>query len=79
MNDRNDRNEKVFRIIEVKNAYGKEINFDAAVNLMDDDLREQLHDDIAPCSNQYFFNAYCIAHAEKFGEDWVLDDPNPTW
>jgi len=25
------------------NQYGKSLNFDAAVNLMDDDLREQLH------------------------------------
>lgn len=63
----------------VVNQYGKSLNFDAAVNLMDDDIREQLHDELAPCTDQAFFDAYCVAHAEKFGENWVLDDPNPTW
>jgi len=63
----------------VINQYGKAINFDAAANLMDDDLRERLHDDLAPCSNQEFFDAYVNAHAKKFGEDWVLDDQNPVW
>lgn len=63
----------------VINQYGKELYFAGAVNLMDDDLREQLNDELAPCSAQEFFDAYVNAHAEKFGEDWVLDDPNPVW
>lgn len=63
----------------VINQYGKALNFAAAVNLMDDDIREQLHNELAPCTNQVFFDAYVNAHAEKFGEDWVLDDPNPVW
>ena len=63
----------------VINQYGKVLNFGAAVYLMDDDIREQLHDELAPCTNQVFFDAYVSAHAEKFGEDWILDDPNPVW
>jgi len=63
----------------VINQYGKTLNYDAAVNLMDDDLREQLHTELAPCTNQDFFDAYVSAHAQKFGADWVLDDPNPVW
>jgi hypothetical protein len=43
-----------------ENVYisGKAYNFDALVNLMDDTIREQLHSEIAPCSNQEFINAY---------------------
>lgn len=63
----------------VINQYGKELNFAAAVNLMDDDIREQLHTELAPCTNQEFFDAYVKAHSQMFGEDWILDNPNPVW
>ena len=63
----------------VINQYGKELNFATAVKLMDDDIREQLHNELAPCTNQVFFDAYVSAHAEQFGADWILDDPNPVW
>jgi hypothetical protein len=58
---------------------GKSVDFDAAVNLMDDELRERLHSTVAdydqgdPRSYQNFVNAYCVAHAEKFGEDFRVD------
>lgn len=64
---------------DVTNQYGTPLHFDAAVNFMDDELREQLHIELAPCTPQVFFDAYVKAHAEKYGEDWFLDDPNPTW
>lgn len=63
----------------VKNENGKELNFDAAVILMDDDIREELHDELAPCTDQEFFDAYAKAHAEKFGEEWELAKANPVW
>jgi len=64
----------------VINQYGVSLNYAAAVNLMDGDLIEQINNTItAPCSNQDFFDAYALAHARKFGVDWVLDDPNPVW
>ena len=63
----------------VTNRYGKRLNFEAAVNLMDDTLREQVHDDFAPCTNQEFFDRYVEAYKMRFGEDSILVDPNPIW
>ena len=54
----------------VKNEYGTEIDYEAAVMLMDDDIREKIHSDLAPCTDQEFFHAYCKAHEEKYGEDF---------
>lgn len=65
-------------MIEVTNAYGKKLDYEAAVEYMDDDLREELHADLAPCSPQEFFDAYCEAHEEKFGEIWEPAKANPT-
>lgn len=63
----------------VINMSGTEINFDAAVSLMDDEIREEIHADLAPCTEQEFFAAYEKAHAEKFGEQWELSKANPCW
>jgi len=63
----------------VINQYGKEIDFDAAVNIMDDDLREQLNNELAPCTNQKFFEAYANAHLEKFDEEFEPNKANPVW
>lgn len=65
--------------MQVINKSGMQINYDAAVQLMDDDLREELHAEIAPCTEQEFFTAYEAAHAEKFGEEWELSKENPCW
>ena len=57
----------------VEDEDGHMIDYDAAVELMDDDLREQLHREMAPCSNQAFFDAYVKAHAEKYnGEKFQI-------
>lgn len=61
------------------NMNGIEINFDAAVSLMDDEIREAIHDELAPCTEQAFFSAYERAHAEKYGEAWELSKANPCW
>ena len=59
---------------------GFEVDFDACVNLMDDDIREELHMEMAgECTEQEFFTAYEAAHAEKFGEEWELSKGNPCW
>ena len=63
----------------VKNNYGTEIEWNAAVNLMDDDLREELNADLAPCTEQEFFEAYAKAHENKFGEEWELAKENPCY
>ncbi len=63
----------------VTNKNGTEISFDASVNLMDDEIREKLHAELAPCTNQEFFTAYEAAHLEKFGEELELSKVNPVW
>ena len=63
----------------VVNSWGTEVSFDLAVSHMDDALREELHRELAPCSMQAFFDAYAEAHRERFGEDWIADEENPTW
>lgn len=57
----------------VQDEDGKDVDFEAAVELMDDDLREQLHREMAPCTNQEFYDAYVKAHAAKFnGEKFQI-------
>lgn len=52
---------------------GNEIYFDSAAELMDDDIREELHATITPCSNQAFFDEYCKSHLAKYGEPFVVN------
>lgn len=65
--------------VTVTNRWGTEIYYNAATVLMDDDLREDVHMDMAPCSEQEFFDEYCKRHEEKYGEPWLLDTPNPNY
>ena len=62
----------------VKNRYGVEIDMNVAIELMDDDLRERLHNE-GYDSEQEFFYAYCDAHEEKFEEEWELAKKNPVY
>lgn len=57
----------------VKGCNGQDVDFDGAAMLMDDDIREELHSSITPCSNQEFMDAYCKAHFAKFGEEFVVN------
>lgn len=63
----------------VKNDYGVIVDYDTAVLLMDDELREDIHRELAPCTDQEFFNEYAKRHAEKFGEIWELAKENPCY
>lgn len=63
----------------VKDYYGNEVNFEAAAALMDDDIREKLHDQMAPCTEQEFFDAYAKAHAEKFDGEEFAPYYNLAW
>lgn len=65
--------------MKVKDYYGNEVNFDAAVELMDDEICERLHDQMAPCTEQEFFDAYAKAHAEKFGGEEFAPYYNLAW
>lgn len=71
--------------ITVVNEWDYEIDYDAAVNIMDDEVREQVHmnfdftDEPDEVLAQRFFDQYAKAHEEKFGEPWVLTWSNPVW
>ena len=51
---------------------GDVVDYEAAVMAMDDDIREKLSDELAPCGKQEFFDAYCKAHEERFGERFEI-------
>ena len=61
----------------VINMNGTEINYEAAVILMDDEIRESICGTVD--SEQEFFTAYAKAPAEKYGEEWELSKENPCF
>ena len=68
----------------VTNDYGVDIDYDVAVNLMDDEIREQLHEKLVmqsdeDCTEQKFFDEYCKAYEDKYGEEWELAKENPCY
>lgn len=65
--------------MKVINMNGTEINYEAAVAMMDDEICESLNFELAPCTEQEFFTAYEKAHAEKYGEKWELSKENPCY
>ena len=50
----------------------EEDNFDACVNLMDDEIREAIHAELAPCTEQEFLDAYVDRHYDKYGEQFKI-------
>ena len=65
--------------MKVINMNGTEINYEAAAELMDDEICESLNFELSPCTEQEFFTAYENAHAEKYGEEWELSKENPCY
>lgn len=63
----------------VKDFYGNDVDFESAANLMDDELREELHQELAPCTKQEFFDAYAKAHADKFDGEEFAPYYNLAW
>jgi hypothetical protein len=52
---------------------GRQVDFDAAVNLMDDEIREDLHSTLDdPSNEQAFVDAYADRHETKFGEQFQV-------
>ena len=50
------REKERMKMKKVINEYGTKIWYDVAVNLMDDEIREELHETFAPCTDQKFFD-----------------------
>ena len=65
--------------LKVFNSWGREIDFGVAEVLMDEELREELHFKLAPCTAQEFFDTYADIHEQKFGEVWTLESLNPCY
>lgn len=63
----------------VINLNQKEINFYETIPYMDYELREKLHSQLAPCTEQEFFSAYEKEHMSKFGHIWSLSNNNLIW
>ena len=56
--------------VTVANSDDHEIAFAAAVKDMDDEIREKVHAE-GYDDPQEFFDAYCMAHYEKYGTDFI--------
>lgn len=52
---------------------GVSVDFDAATNLMDSDLREAIHDAFISGTEQDFVNMYAAGHAAKFGNAFAVN------
>ena len=63
--------------MKVINMNGTEINYEAAVELMDDEIMESICGTVE--SEQAFFAAYEKAHVKKYGEEWELSKENPCY
>ena len=63
--------------MKVINMSGTEINYEAAVAMMDDEIRESICGTVD--SEQEFFTAYEKAYAEKYVEEWELSKENPCY
>lgn len=46
--------------------------YNAAVSLMDDELREKVHDELAPCSETEFLTRYMQEHEKKYGAPFIV-------
>lgn len=51
---------------------GYSVDFNACVQLMDDEIREKLNREIGGCTEQEFLDAYCKEHEEKYGEEFEV-------
>lgn len=50
------------------------VDNEAAIWLMDDDIREKLHlKYVEKVTDQEFIDLYCIEHFKKFGDEFVVN------
>lgn len=47
--------------------------WETIVNYMDDEIREQLHNELAPCTEEAFLEAYLEKHLEKYGKAFEIN------
>ena len=56
----------------VKDENSKEIDFNGVLALMDDDIREQIHNEIPNLTPQEFYDEYVTRHYEELGEWFTI-------
>ncbi len=62
----------------ILNKYGQELDFEAVVQFMDDEILEYLHGEHE--LPQLFYEAYCVEHKIKFSEEFFAEEgENITW
>lgn len=59
-------------LVMVEDRNGNDVCFEALVQLMDDETRERVHEELAPCTEQEFYNRYCELHEELFDEEFNI-------
>ena len=58
--------------MKVTDSKGNKIDFELALAFMDDDIIEALHNEICPCSEQEFYDAYVKAHRKFYNEEFDI-------
>ena len=72
--DMNSAGSEFYDEIYVYDDGGNVIDYDTAVYLMDDDIREEIHrEGKFDGDKQGFFNEYCKRHREKYNEDFTIN------
>lgn len=70
-------------MIKVINKNGAEVDYEAAIQLMDweilDLMADEWYRDGYPMTDQEWFSRYEKRHEEKYGEEWELSKANPTY
>ena len=64
-------------MIDVRNISAAK--WEAMVSLMDDEIREKVHDQHAGCSRRHFAIEYDHLHARKYGDSFEPFKLNGTW
>lgn len=48
-------------------------DWDTIVHYMDDEIREDIHIALAPCTDEHFLLAYMMDHTAKYGEEFIIN------
>lgn len=54
------------------NLNGQRVEFGSCVAMMDNELREEVHNEISPCSEQEFINVYAEKHFQKYDVNFEI-------
>jgi len=63
----------IAKAVETITVKGRRYDWSIVVTYMDDEVREDLHSELSPCTPQEFFEAYCGRYMARYNEDfWGL-------